>query len=465
MRRPTHIFVISDLHLGGSPPAMMSFPGELAKFIRSLPSRAESDESIELVIAGDVVDFLAIESSGCTDAWTSDPARAVEKLRAGIRGPDRIVFEALAEHVERNHGLTILVGNHDLELALPAVQTELCAELRCRPGEIHFVDDGRAWRFGQVLIEHGNRYDDANLNDWSSLREIAASQSRGEAPLSELEPSFGSQLVQEVVNRYKQTFEFIDTLQPQGVLVAYLMAAFEPGLIARLPVLRKVWKGQSLEARNAVGRPPRRRTTRGKFVAASTMLADEVYGPQIDTSHLDEAFGLSERLVRRGHIQAVVRETLRPEDESLFAYLSNDRPVPQWRLELVQKTLLQMTWDDRSLELDGPCGPYGAAAQRLRRSTGARVVVMGHTHQARHIGPPHLAEYINTGTWVDIVVVPTAALASTSAGLDALEAWLKALSRDRKVRMLRPTWAELLVDPDGTLIRARLERGTPVHSA
>ena len=34
------------------------------------------------------------------------------------------------------------------------------------------------------------------------------------------------------------------------------------------------------------------------------------------------------------------------------------------------------------------------------------VVVMGHTHQARHIGPTERATYINIGTWTDIVRVP-----------------------------------------------------------
>ena len=55
------VFVISDLHLGGQPPTMMSTPDRLAAFIESLPSRLQSDEQLELVINGDFVDFLAIE--------------------------------------------------------------------------------------------------------------------------------------------------------------------------------------------------------------------------------------------------------------------------------------------------------------------------------------------------------------------------------------------------------------------
>ncbi len=430
-----------------------------------LPGRTRPDEAIELVIAGDVIDFLAIEQDGQTDAWTGEPARAVAKLRKAVGGTDAIVYAALAKHVAGGHGLTVLVGNHDLELALPDIQSALCEALRCRPGAIHFVDDGRAWRLGGALVEHGNRYDDANLNDWTSLREIAASQSRGETPLSELEPSFGSQLVHKVVQKYKQSFEFIDTLQPQGVLVAYLMAALEPGLLDHLPALLRVWRGQSRQARNADGAAPKHKTSRGAAVPTSAAPPPEaLFGPEMDTSRLDLLFGLtSPTRVRRGEVSAVVREMLRPGDMALLSYLNAGTPVPRPRLELVQATLAEMTWGDRSLELDGPTGPYGRAAERLRRSTGAQVVVMGHTHQARHIGPPELAEYINTGTWADLVRVPNDVLAASDAGLVALEGWLRDLSRDRNVRVLQPSWAELRVEPSGEVTSARLERGPQVR--
>jgi hypothetical protein len=39
---------------------MMSHTNELARFIGMLPDRRKQDERLELVIAGDFVDFLAI---------------------------------------------------------------------------------------------------------------------------------------------------------------------------------------------------------------------------------------------------------------------------------------------------------------------------------------------------------------------------------------------------------------------
>jgi hypothetical protein len=47
-----------------------------------------------------------------------------------------------------------------------------------------------------------------------------------------------------------------------------------------------------------------------------------------------------------------------------------------------------MIWTDDGLEpRTGPTGPYGAAAERIRHDTNVQVVVMGHTHQAREVGP------------------------------------------------------------------------------
>jgi hypothetical protein len=54
----TRLIVISDLHLGGVEPYMMSQPQKLAAFIERVPALAGHDEALELVLAGDVIDFL-----------------------------------------------------------------------------------------------------------------------------------------------------------------------------------------------------------------------------------------------------------------------------------------------------------------------------------------------------------------------------------------------------------------------
>jgi hypothetical protein len=120
----TRLVVISDLHLGGVGPYMMSQPQQLAAFIEGVPALAASDEALELVIAGDVIDFLAIPDF---QSWTPDPQQACAKLRRTLDGDFAPVFAALARYLAAHpqHRLTILLGNHDLELGLPAVQQAL----------------------------------------------------------------------------------------------------------------------------------------------------------------------------------------------------------------------------------------------------------------------------------------------------------------------------------------------------
>ena len=213
--RSRRIIIISDLHLDGEPPTMMSRPKELARFIQTLPSRCAADEQLELVIGGDFVDFLAIPPFA---AWTPDPKEAGRKLNRAMKEQQFApIFEALGSHVAAGHLLTVLIGNHDVELALPPIQDALLAHLGATPHQVHFVDNNCAYRIGGLLVEHGNRYDDANENDWTGLRAISSALSRGEVPHGALEASAGSRLVEKLISPLKAAgYRFIDLLQPQS---------------------------------------------------------------------------------------------------------------------------------------------------------------------------------------------------------------------------------------------------------
>jgi hypothetical protein len=103
--RAIRVAVISDLHLGGDPPHMMSRPGRLAAFIDRLPGELAADEDLELVIDGDFVAFLAAEP------WlpfTADPDEAVAKLQRTMQGePFGPVFDALGRHLAAGHRRSI----------------------------------------------------------------------------------------------------------------------------------------------------------------------------------------------------------------------------------------------------------------------------------------------------------------------------------------------------------------------
>ncbi len=173
------------------------------------------------MVNGDIVDFLLdddFESHAQLRPWTSDQREAVCKLNKIVertrqfqeRGP----FEAWSRFLEKGHRLTFILGNHDLELSLPEVRNHLSYLLRAEGRDFQFVYDGEACVRGDLLIEHGNRYDGFNIIDHSALRQERSALSRG-MPLSgsprlsgRFSPPAGSLLVTEVFNTQSDTIVF-----------------------------------------------------------------------------------------------------------------------------------------------------------------------------------------------------------------------------------------------------------------
>ena len=110
--------------------------------------------------------------------------------------------------------------------------------------------------------------------------------------------------------------------------------------------------------------------------------------------------------------------------------------------------------------LDADAGAYGQAAQRMLASGAAEVVVMGHTHLARHHGPPDKARYINTGTWAEPITVPDEALEDSEASGAALEVFLRGLIEDT-VRRQCFTYADIRLNAHGAVVHARLKEWHP----
>jgi len=249
------IFVISDLHLGGRPDSIDEsdnlVPGfqicnsykELAEFIDWLARLAQEapDEDFELVLNGDIVDFLAeddYETPLPAQIWTADENEVIAKLnRIAARtreDRERGVFEALKDFHAAGNRLTLLLGNHDVELSLPAVRQHLYALLGGDDGLLKFIYDGEAYTIGKVLIEHGNRYDIWNMIDHSALRQERSARSR-KLPVGEEDreeryfiPPSGTHLVIEFINRIKARYRFVDLLKPETNAVIPILIALEP---------------------------------------------------------------------------------------------------------------------------------------------------------------------------------------------------------------------------------------------
>src|SRR5205823_11965542 len=171
-----------------------------------------------LVINGDFVDFLAERPSRHFDA-----GGAVKKLARIAADPAfAAVFDALRRFIAvPRHRLAIVLGNHDVELALPwvrqALQTLLCGADEASAGRILWSLDGEGvlLRIGsdagpRVLCVHGNEVDGWNVVDHETLRRMGRDGLRDQRVDEDYVPNAGSRMVIEVMNDIKQRYPFVD---------------------------------------------------------------------------------------------------------------------------------------------------------------------------------------------------------------------------------------------------------------
>ncbi len=225
------LHVVSDLHFGGSEGGQI-FSGTnlLASLIDSLATDRPASR-IGLVIGGDFIDFLAEPG-----AAYFDPSGAPAKLtRISNDDTFRPIWLALRRFVAtEKRRLVIILGNHDLELALPHVRSALIASLcegaDAARGRIDLIVDGTGYsvRVGdaRILCLHGNEADDWNFTDFETLRRIGQAYQLGNGYKS-WTPNAGSKLVIDVMNGIKKTYPFVDLLKPETEAVVPILIALD----------------------------------------------------------------------------------------------------------------------------------------------------------------------------------------------------------------------------------------------
>jgi UDP-2,3-diacylglucosamine pyrophosphatase LpxH len=433
---------------------MMSQPDRLARFIKKLPSQQLPDEDLELVIAGDFIDFLAVPEF---QSFTEDPTEARLKLLSITNSdPFAQVFSALSDFVV-HHRVTILVGNHDVELALPLVQETLLKVLGARAHQVLFVDDGRAYRIGRALIEHGNRYDPPNNNDWDGLRAIASAQSRGEQVAESLNVSTGSLIVEKIINKLKKDYPFIDLVQPEGIAQALLLAEFETPIVSTLALIGDNLQSAHLLARARAARSLHRAGARPS--SSRNISADTSDSGNVRDARLEELFGPNYRVLVDPNRK--IGTGLWPSISSGFknglaSLLRSNAPIPTERMMRIREALRRVRRTDALDQY--PLDNFSIAAKRMVDESVCDVVVMGHTHEAREYfwtSGTGVASYINSGAWADVIRVPDAVLDGND---EDLRDFLKSLFGPRP--KVDPTYVNLRIEPSGTVSHARLEFAT-----
>ena len=439
------VLVISDLHLGGGPDFQMCSPDGralVAEFLAWTAHRATAGEDIHLVVNGDFVDFLAETPF---KALTVNDSEATRKLGEIMRlsAPVWDGFQAVAKAGAQ---ITILLGNHDLELTLPGPNALLRERLGA--GRIALLLDGQALDLGDVLIEHGNSYDAWNLVDYDALRRIRSHISRRIQPLPDFKAPPGSKLVVDVMNGVKRQFRFVDLLKPETDAVLPLLAALASVSAEQLKLVATYFTESSLVQFGPDQRPldPSKISARAAVEPVMPAGAERA----LDLLDKNEAALVRDRVA---HTDDAGRDPSRisaggPLDFFRLWHARSKERRAEMLGDLYDALRYRMAAHDAAFRIDAEQTEYltAANASAARRF---KTIVYGHTHLAKCVPLAKGATYLNTGTWADLMRLPqavvqgnkTMALGELAVFVDALEA-----NRLDEWRRPRPTFAQIVMD-------------------
>jgi UDP-2,3-diacylglucosamine pyrophosphatase LpxH len=460
----TNLFVISDLHLGGAAahdgnPAfqMCSKTGRerLVAFIDwVIAQKAAREADAHLVIAGDIVDFLAESRPKGFNAFTADDREAEEKLRAIIED-SREFWDALKRMTQAGFALTLMLGNHDLELCLPRPRRLLLDSVG--PGKVEFLYDNQAFTLGPVLIEHGNRYDGWNAVRHDKLREARALISRGASAKFEALP--GSHMVIELVNPLKQDLSFVDLLKPETAALLPFLAFLDPQKYEHT----KAYLKQQIQA-SRVPYDASQQPVDLNFAAARIKPAQpsiDVQDPAASTGDAedDRLFALADTIAGDGDPAMAGSIT------SFFKRWKDrlDKKYKETQLGLLHRALRSFSEKHyRAFDLGQEDEEYVKAATESA-VRGFEVIVYGHTHLAKRVSlkgrtapdgktVQNNAIYLNSGTWADLMAVPATILDGpySQTSYDELKAFADDLASNQidRWRHSVPTFVNIALDGD-----------------
>jgi hypothetical protein len=245
-----------------------------------------------------------------------------------------------------------------------------------------------------------------------------------------------------VMNPLKARYAFIDLLKPETEGVLPLLAALDGSTWLR------AWPAIYAAARTAWRRTQYDRNNNPRdndYVAA-------VQSRPVDTSAYDEEDAVAFATTRAGEVPVddfPYAEGFREALALARAQSPSDDHVGKSKLALMGLRRVLEYWvhkDTRTWRVDCEHVSYSRAAQTLLNA-GARVVIFGHTHLAKRVSLSH-GTYLNTGTWADLMKLPSAIFESNVTDVGELTAFLDRLRTNDLVGLRRsvPTFAKVELD-------------------
>lgn len=211
---------MSDLHFGtgltnddGTVNSFEEFYFD-QKFIEFLEYYSKGnfrDIDIELILNGDILNFLQIDYKGHYVPVITE-SMSLNKLNRIYEGHGR-VFDALKEFASlENKRITYVIGNHDQEMMWAAVQSKFSEMVGA---EVNFCQ--LVYYFDGVHIEHGHMHEAANrMNPKKFFL-------RKNLPEPILNLPFGSHFFVEYVIKLKKSYAHIDKVRPFGKMVRWVL--------------------------------------------------------------------------------------------------------------------------------------------------------------------------------------------------------------------------------------------------
>ena len=377
--------IVSDLHIGAGRVAEGNVLDDFVKdqeFVAFLGGfRAESEAQntdFELIIAGDMVEFLQVPAVDTFDPAAHYPpeayypateAASVQKINLVIQGHPT-VFTALRDWLRPagpRRTLTILKGNHDVYLHWPGVQGRIRQAVDAtgeRAGLLVFEEQ---WISREGLyVEHGNQYAE-KLNRFDDFAAPYDPKRPGE-----LVTPPGSQFVIEFFNDVEREKWWVDSIKPITALIWYGFAldfAFAARVLVNFLRVSPILIAGSLAAEPAA--------IAAEVESLRQELSDEARVRDLARRYAaDEAF----RREFNGRVGRVL-SAIEPPPATAAA-------VPEAITALAQAQGIE---EQLATDLRG-------VAQAKVREEGAQVVVFGHTHRAL-CAPLDGGVYLNSGTW------------------------------------------------------------------
>jgi UDP-2,3-diacylglucosamine pyrophosphatase LpxH len=429
------LHVISDLHMGGERTdfQILRETKRLAGFIYWVAEQRPGGR-VGLVLNGDVVDTLAEEISGYIAV--NNAVATVERIIKDTSFAQ--VWEALTHFMTKpNRTLVIVIGNHDIELALPPVQrlilSRLAADNDDVRGRIEFSTVGAGYTClvggARVFCIHGNEVDPWNYVRYEDLSKVARRLNAGRSlEPSEWEPNAGTKMVKDVMNEVKRRYAWIDLLKPETQAAVGVLLVLDPSQVSKITRLPSI-VGERVRGGSAY----EGRLSADGFVATSPATArpariDQLLGPNImqglqgrpgsGLAQITDDTLVNDMLKAAEMNYQTRRMGSRIEDETLgLPRLMWDR-LTGWitgvgKAEALRRALLDWLGGDTTFTIDDRDDTFNQVTQSV--GTGIDFIVTGHTHLERAINMGGGRFYFNCGTWIRLLRFTDAMLKDTAS--------------------------------------------------